>query len=103
LVIPLVTNLDIASLEEDLNIDFSVFDTDAATEVEIDGRQGKRISEKFDYDEIKHPHGGGEITIDKYPVPYSNAPVILKYFHPVDDDLMEPYMEMLHDTWQFDQ
>lgn len=101
LFIPLEKDLAIPTLETELGINLTDFDSEKAALVMIGGRGGKRIIEPIHGDSSDYPQDG-ELIMEMYPVPYSNAPIILRYYHPHNDDLMEPYMKMLHDSWKFD-
>lgn len=102
LFIPRVASLDIKEIEQMLGLSLAVFDSDKATQISVGGRQGKRITEEVQADPNHYPVHG-ELILEMYPVPYSNAPVILRYYHADGDDLMEPYIKMMHDTWKFDE
>ncbi|MDP3964410.1 MAG: hypothetical protein Q8Q20_01970 [bacterium] len=103
LFIPLKEELDANFIGEELGFSVSMPDLSEGKQIVLDGEPGRRVTERHTFPESPPYPWDGEYVYEYYPVQfrYSNLPVILVYHHAYADDVMQPFWEKMHDTWQF--
>ncbi len=102
LFVPLESDLDIHHIAEELGFTLTPPDFPTAKLIALDGRRGVTVTERHIFPESPPYPWEGEYIFEYYSVPYSNAPLIVVYHHASHDNTMQPYWEMMHDTWKFD-